>query len=328
MYCKNCGNELKENANYCAFCGNKIDKEEDFIPIETKVEETCEEQEKITFVEETTTKKTKPTKQKKEFDKEELISILFGIMSLIIAPCINIFSIPMSLSGIIFGSYSKSKFKKKFSVGKIISYVSMIIAVISFIFTGILFSTILNDNVVLHTRNNISPITINEKNTNSNNELIPEKHNEKIKIEIPEQSKTQTKKLDSISYKIDESWSFDGMQSVNTNDINSTTHNYHKNDAILTLREMDERLFTTEDLMNYIVDNYGNIITEMHFETNNGNVWSVIKTEDITFNNEDYSTTVYYTHIGNKIIIIEMTNSTLVDYSKEINELANDILPQ
>ena len=36
MYCKNCGNEVKEENNFCTKCGMKIDKEEIIINAEKR----------------------------------------------------------------------------------------------------------------------------------------------------------------------------------------------------------------------------------------------------------------------------------------------------
>lgn len=319
MFCKHCGNELKEKANFCSFCGTKIENE----PIEEKqIIEDCQTTETEGTKE---LKEPKKEKTKKEFDKEELISVLFGVISLIIAPCINIFSIPMSISGVIFGSFSKSKFKKKFSVGKIISYVSMVIAVISFIFTGLLFSSIFNNNTLLHHSNNESfPIT-NREITKIENTINNESNNDKIKIEIPEKSKTTSKKLNDVSYNINEDWVYSGLQSINTNEMKLTTHNYNKNDAFLSIREMDEKLFSDEDFKHYVIESYGNIEEEIHFEAGNGRVWSQINTEIFYLDEEAFSTSIYYTHVNNSILIIEISNSSLVDYTDDINQIINSI---
>ena len=98
MYCKKCGNKLKQTDNYCKKCGNKI-REENKNIVESK-------------------------------EGKELASLILGIVSLILSFSMSILAFPISVTGLILGLTCKNKSSEK-TAGIILSIFSIVVEIIT-----------------------------------------------------------------------------------------------------------------------------------------------------------------------------------------------------
>ena len=125
MYCTKCGKKLKEDANYCTNCGQSVNRN-----INTNNNTS------------TNTINSKPNFL--------TISLILGIISIFSIIIFNIFTIPIAITGLIFGLKSS----KKLNPGVILNAIAIIITIILITFLVLLIVNIPNyieeenDNII------------------------------------------------------------------------------------------------------------------------------------------------------------------------------------
>lgn len=335
MFCKNCGKELNETANFCTYCGDKITKTEEII--DTKNGFTKEDIECLNSNELDNLLKNTPNEEKqpvqKEKGNEEILSILFGFASLICAPFISVFSIPMSLSGIIFGGYSKNKYNKKFSVGKILNYVSFAVAIVTFVLSCLFVTNtakLINDSNVIPNfqikYNTGHQNEINEREqakTTEYDEDFLETVTPKIEKEKIKQSPTQTFNMEKVSYSIPTNWLLHSLNSTIVNNNIKTVHEFSSNTDYIIIREFSVSDFYKEDLIEYINQTLNGINTENTF-TKNNLLWNNITTNAFVINGEIYTANILYTNINDVVFMIESQSN--VNSQETINSAIETII--
>lgn len=119
MNCKNCGRILNQDEKFCANCGLKVENEINFISNEENHQKNILQQQEaneIKFSNHNTLKKKKN------------ISLLIGIISLILVFIFQIFIMPLSIVGIVFGIISVKE-NKRTKAGLILNIISLVLAV-------------------------------------------------------------------------------------------------------------------------------------------------------------------------------------------------------
>lgn len=335
MFCKNCGKSLDETANFCTYCGQKIDKSE---PELTEIQngftkediESLNSNELDVLIEKTPNNEKEPSKNNEKRNVEELLSILFGFASLICAPFISVFSIPMSLSGIIFGGYSKNKYNKKFSVGKILNYVSLAVAIVTFVLSCLFVTNtakLINDsNVIPNFQIKYNTGLNNEIKENKNTEIFeyPEDttivKNEKEKIKPV---KTQTINMEKVTYSIPTNWELHSLNSTIVNNNIKTVHEFSTDTDYAIIREFSVSDFYKDDLIQYINQTLNGINSENTF-TKNNLLWNNIITNSFVVNGEIYTANILYTNIDNVIFMIEIQSN--INSQASINSTIETII--
>jgi len=123
MYCKNCGNNLNQGEKFCTNCGTRIDniqnQQGSINNINTQIKSSW----------------------------KNTVALVIGIISLVLVFIFQIFTIPLSIVGIVFGILSLKNNKKHF-VGLILNIASLVLAVPILIFYSFVFDIPLyNQNV-------------------------------------------------------------------------------------------------------------------------------------------------------------------------------------
>lgn len=116
MYCKNCGNSIKENENFCTNCGTKINKV------------NLESDNQGNLINNDINSNNINNLKKSEKKLEKNLSIVLGIVSLILL-FFTKFSIPLSILGIILGIIAFRE-NKKYKIGLILNIISLVIRII------------------------------------------------------------------------------------------------------------------------------------------------------------------------------------------------------
>lgn len=288
------------------------------------------------------TENTEPQKDN-HFKKEEIISILLGAFSLVLAFFVNIFSLPMSISGLVFSSYSKEKYGKEYSRGKLINYGSMVVSIIMFIVCICGFFALLNTSIdELDKGYNIQPTSQYQYNLNENynkeedkeaeknwqkaQELLNEKNNQKSK------ESSTTKKYTSIGfmeYEIPTSWEFKGIRNVGGD---NTANIFTKNDAYILVKAMDLTgiTFSKEALADEVRVAYGEIQDQGSFTSNNGINWDYLSTPTYQDGEKEYKNIIYY-HISDdesKLFYFELylpQNEETENLTTELKNILNSV---
>lgn len=337
--------------------------EEDIIEVETEKlpEELCnfenvdieEAKEECGEIQENSETIENTTEKVKGIVIEEIISLVFGVTSLILSIFINVFSLPMSASGLVFGSYGKSKSGNHVSVGKCINIVSMIISLFMFFVCVCGFLGMMSDI----SANFIKPEPFNYQynlNTNINEEedkqaekdfqkaqdMLNKQLENKRKMEEEKEtakkeiSKSEGRKYTNIGfmeYTIPDSWNFNGIRESGGNSVANV---FSKNDdtVFLAIKSMDltNAQFSKEMLTTEVTQMYGGITEEGAFTTNNGITWDYIKTPIYDGENMKYSNNIYYhlTEDGNALLYFEIyipDNGTTEELMKDIDTILNSV---
>ena len=130
MYCKNCGNELKENEAFCGMCGTKV-----------AIDDTSD------ISQNSNLNINNQNFNRKNNKRKNNISFVIGIVSLILVFIFQIFTIPLSVIGIVLGILALKENKKN-KIGLILNIISLILAIPLFIFySNILESTTVDQAV-------------------------------------------------------------------------------------------------------------------------------------------------------------------------------------
>ena len=428
MYCKNCGEKIKEKAKFCIFCGTQVDyiedvlaekKEEiineditdifekdeveeknDFknldemeslensedieqseglreefseVSIETeklpeelcdleKTENNCEEvpENEEELIEETLMeeKKQEVLKNEKQLVGEEIISLVFGFTSLILAVFINIFALPMSVSGLVFGGYGKAKSGKKTSVGRCINIASIIISLFMFFvcvcgFLGMM-SSIQTDLIMperfdyqynLNTRINDEEDKQAEENWQKAQDMLNKQVENKRKLEetkVSEDKKEEEKEITETSgskytnigfmeYTIPDTWKFNGIRESGGNSV-ANVFSKNEDTAFLAIKAMDltNAQFNKEMLATEVTQMYGGVSEQGSFTTNNGITWDYIKTPVYDGENIKYFNNIYYhlTDDEKALLYFEIyipDNGTVEELMKDIDTILNSV---
>ncbi len=118
MYCSQCGNSVKSDANFCQHCGAIINKkQEKSTSLEPDFNKPYPEQDPLYH---------SNNNQPKEQNNGK-ISIIIGAITLILVFILQIFTIPLSIVGLVFGVkyYQQTK---KIGIGLILNIISLILA--------------------------------------------------------------------------------------------------------------------------------------------------------------------------------------------------------
>ena len=102
MYCKKCGNKLKENDNFCIKCGNSVKE-----TINNKVDS-------------------------KKNNGKAVASLVLGIIALTFSFSLSILMFPLSITGLILGIVNKNKCSEK-TTGIILNVASMVVEIVVFL---------------------------------------------------------------------------------------------------------------------------------------------------------------------------------------------------
>lgn len=134
MYCKNCGNELKENEVFCGICGNRV--------IVDNTPNTLQSSNLNIGLQNTNQQNYNCPQQgfnnNQNFNKNDnnlknTISLIIGIISLVLVFIFQIFTMPLSTAGLIIG-ISALRENKKYKIGLILNTISLVLAIPIFIF--------------------------------------------------------------------------------------------------------------------------------------------------------------------------------------------------
>ena len=183
MYCKNCGKTLNQGELFCANCGTKVENEinastenngiqnnqiETFSNINTlnnninqnqKIEQTFNNQIQPNDINSFSTtnqnfnnqqiEQTNIHRQNSTNNKgnKSLVSLILGIVSVVLSFILNIFIIPVAITGLVLGLIEKNKSCKK-TVGIILNVIAIVLPIIILIITGLSFvDNFTGDNV-------------------------------------------------------------------------------------------------------------------------------------------------------------------------------------
>lgn len=142
MFCKKCGNSLKEDERFCGKCGTPVDNEtatnSQAAQTEIKTTETVKvidevndasTQKVIVNPEATTSNYTNERAVKNGHkDWKNTTSLALGVLTLVVVFIFQIFTMPFSATGIVFGVLSLKENKKN-KWGLILNIISFLIAV-------------------------------------------------------------------------------------------------------------------------------------------------------------------------------------------------------
>lgn len=134
MYCKNCGNELKENEVFCGMCGNKvvIDNTSGILQNSSlnmnnqNISQPSYDYYRSSF-------NNNQNSNKKNNSWKNAVSFVIGIVSLVLVFLFQILTMPLSIVGLVFGILA-IKENKKYKVGLILNIISLILAISMFMF--------------------------------------------------------------------------------------------------------------------------------------------------------------------------------------------------
>ena len=150
MNCKNCGNPLKENQNFCSACGTKVEEEPavaEQTPVVDQNPQPIEQVQQPTEQVQSTTETTAPVNTPVS-EGLGTASLVLGIISLILTFVISFFILPVAIIGLVLGIINKRKKGKKIA-GIILNAIAIVINVgiilITVVFVG-LFATALGSD--------------------------------------------------------------------------------------------------------------------------------------------------------------------------------------
>lgn len=143
MNCKNCGNPLKENQNFCSACGSKVEVKPTITDQPQTIEQTPQPTQEVVATTQTT-----PTVNTPVSEGLGTASLVLGIISLVLTFVISFFILPVAIIGLVLGIINKRKKGKKIA-GIILNAIAIVINVGIILFTVVLvglFSTSLNSD--------------------------------------------------------------------------------------------------------------------------------------------------------------------------------------
>lgn len=115
MFCSKCGNKIKDNYNFCQNCGNNL---------------TSNNYQNINN-----------NNSQKNSNGLAIASLVIGIIAIILSFSINIFILPLAITGLILGIVNKNKCGQKIA-GIILNSLSMVIAIITLIIVAFIIGTL------------------------------------------------------------------------------------------------------------------------------------------------------------------------------------------
>lgn len=108
MFCRQCGKEVDENANFCANCGAKLEKEQAQPPVEEVVQEKSVDDVWETSVQDETAQAVENQSEQKDESVQTNDMAIIGFVSSFVSP----------LMGIVFGGIGLSRAMKRKGKGK------------------------------------------------------------------------------------------------------------------------------------------------------------------------------------------------------------------
>lgn len=132
MYCKNCGKVLNQEEKFCANCGAKVENETSFVVenniIENNVNQNPEVKQNFESQPQTNGINLVDVNNTKKSNWKKTTSLVIGIISLVLVFIFQIFTIPLSIVGLVFGIISVKENKKN-KVGLILNIISLGLAI-------------------------------------------------------------------------------------------------------------------------------------------------------------------------------------------------------
>lgn len=148
MYCKNCGNELKENEVFCGRCGNKV-----VIDNTSNISQNSNLNMNNQNISQQSYNYSQPSfNNNQNFNKKDnnwknTVSFVIGIVSLVLVFLFQILTMPLSIVGLVFGILAIRE-NKKHKIGLILNIISLILAIPMFmLYSNIFESTPINQAV-------------------------------------------------------------------------------------------------------------------------------------------------------------------------------------
>lgn len=252
MFCKNCGNELKENEKFCSNCGTAITEDDIKIENSSKVDETTS-----TSTNSTSTS-TSTSSSKSNKNGLATASMILGIIAICFAfiPDISGITFILSVLSLVFVIvvFTRKKRNGKSIAGLVLSIIALLIIFVSGSDTS---NTTLNKNS--NTINRNSTNTTDTTNQTSKNSIKEFKLNEPIIVSRGSQEYTVT---------------FEGIrETAERNQFSEITPN-----KVIFVDYNYENISFSEDV--YVYDGYYKLLDD------SGNVLDTYPVSDYTRNNK------------------------------------------
>ena len=132
MFCKYCGQKLNEGDEFCTNCGAKKDLNPGVQPNVNNTQPNMNNN----VVNNNPNNMQNPNKT----SATAIVSLVLGILSIFLCFFINLFTLPLSITGIVLGIITKEKGGMKIA-GIILNILSIIISIVILVFMGALFMT-------------------------------------------------------------------------------------------------------------------------------------------------------------------------------------------
>ena len=123
MFCRQCGKEVDENANFCANCGAKLEKEQAQPPVEEVVQEKSVDDVWETSVQDETAQAVENQSEQKDESAQTNDMAIIGFVSSFVSP----------LMGIVFGGIGLSRAMKRKGKGKGFAIAALAVGVANFL---------------------------------------------------------------------------------------------------------------------------------------------------------------------------------------------------
>lgn len=145
MFCKNCGNELKQNEVFCGMCGSKV-----IIDNTSNISQNSNlnmHDQNISQTNYDYSQQSSSNNQnfnKKDNNWKNVASFVIGVVSFVLVFIFQILTMPLSIVGLVFGILA-IKENKKYKIGLILNIISLVLAIpIYMLYSNILKSAPIN----------------------------------------------------------------------------------------------------------------------------------------------------------------------------------------